>query len=76
MSKSTRSSSDHTESGDNQTERFKMSQGQAAAWQERQRMIAEAAYFRAQQRGFDGGNPEEDWFAAEREIDEQQPQAS
>lgn len=31
-------------------------------------MIAEAAYFRALSRGFQGGSPEEDWFAAEREI--------
>jgi hypothetical protein len=32
-------------------------------------MIAEAAYFRAQRRGFQGGNPLEDWLAAEAEID-------
>lgn len=31
-------------------------------------MIAEAAYFRALQRGFNGGNPLDDWLAAEREI--------
>jgi len=36
--------------------------------EERHRMIAEAAYFRALSRGFQGGSPEEDWFAAEREI--------
>lgn len=35
----------------------------------RQRMIAEAAYYRAQARGFQGGSPEEDWKAAEAEID-------
>ena len=35
----------------------------------RRRMIAEAAYFRAQKRGFDGGDPVDDWLAAEREID-------
>lgn len=33
-------------------------------------MIAEAAYYRALNRGFDGGDPNEDWFAAEREIAE------
>jgi hypothetical protein len=35
---------------------------------ERRRMIEQAAYFRAQKRGFNGGDPVEDWLAAEREI--------
>jgi hypothetical protein len=35
---------------------------------ERQRMIAEAAYFRALSRGFKEGSPIDDWLAAEREI--------
>lgn len=35
----------------------------------RQEMIAEAAYFRAQQRGFNGGDPVADWIAAEAEVD-------
>lgn len=35
---------------------------------ERQRMIAEAAYYRAMLRGFQSGDPDEDWLAAEREI--------
>jgi DUF2934 family protein len=39
--------------------------------QERQRMIEEAAYYRAQQRGFAPGNEVEDWIAAETEIDGQ-----
>lgn len=43
--------------------------------EERRRMIAEAAYFRAQRRGFDGGDPVEDWLAAEREIEEAMPSA-
>ncbi len=30
--------------------------------------IAEAAYYRAERRGFQGGCPIEDWLAAEREI--------
>jgi hypothetical protein len=68
MAKSARTtSSDHTESGDNQAERFIQSEGQAA-WRERQRMIAEAAYFRALNRGFQGGDPIDDWIAAEVEI--------
>jgi len=32
------------------------------------KQIAESAYYRAQQRGFAGGNPVEDWLTAEREI--------
>jgi len=33
-------------------------------------MIEEAAYFRAERRGFTGGDPVEDWFSAEVEIEE------
>ncbi len=36
---------------------------------ERRRMIAEAAYYRAERRGFMGGNPIEDWLTAEAEIE-------
>jgi hypothetical protein len=36
---------------------------------ERHRRISELAYYRAQQRGFEPGYEEEDWLAAEREID-------
>ena len=35
---------------------------------ERHEMIAAAAYFRAQKRGFEPGHELEDWFAAETEI--------
>jgi hypothetical protein len=35
----------------------------------RNRMIAEAAYFRAEQRNFRGGDPVTDWVEAESEID-------
>jgi hypothetical protein len=38
--------------------------------EERRRMIEEAAYFRAERRGFTGGDAAEDWMAAEREIAE------
>lgn len=37
--------------------------------EERQRMIEEAAYYRAEKRGFAPGYEAEDWAAAEREID-------
>lgn len=44
--------------------------GTVVSPEERQRMIAEAAYYRALQRGFSGGDAIEDWLIAEREVDE------
>lgn len=41
----------------------------AVTSEERQKMIAEAAYLRAEKRGFVGGDPAEDWLIAEAEID-------
>jgi hypothetical protein len=35
----------------------------------RHEMIAQAAYFRAQRRGFEPGHELEDWLAAEAEVD-------
>ena len=35
---------------------------------ERERLIAEAAYFRAEKRGFEPGKEMDDWFMAEQEI--------
>lgn len=37
--------------------------------EQREDMIREAAYYRAQQRGFQGGSPEQDWREAEAQID-------
>ncbi len=37
--------------------------------EERFRMVSEAAYFRAEKRGFDGNHAMEDWIEAEEEID-------
>lgn len=37
--------------------------------EERWRMVAEAAYYIAQRRGFVGGDPNADWAAAEAEVD-------
>jgi hypothetical protein len=34
-------------------------------------MIAETAYFLAQERGFHGGDPVSDWVEAERRVDRQ-----
>lgn len=36
--------------------------------QQWQQQVAEAAYFRAELRGFVGGSPEQDWFEAENEL--------
>ena len=36
---------------------------------QRRGMIAEKAYLKAEQRGFAGGDPLEDWLAAESEVD-------
>jgi Protein of unknown function (DUF2934) len=35
----------------------------------REALIAELAYFKAQSRGFEPGHEEEDWLAAENEVD-------
>lgn len=53
---------------------FAAAEAQAAAGpfadrRERWLRIAEAAYFRAQQRGFEPGHEVDDWLAAEREIE-------
>lgn len=36
---------------------------------ERRRMIADAAYYRAERRGFSGGDPVADWLEAEAEVE-------
>jgi len=41
----------------------------AAEVRSREQKIAEAAYFRAQQRNFESGRELDDWVAAELEID-------
>lgn len=41
----------------------------AAAGEDRYEMIAIAAYCRAEQRGFNGGDAMQDWLEAEAEID-------
>jgi hypothetical protein len=37
--------------------------------EQRYRAIAEAAYYKAESRGFQGGDPAQDWREAEAEID-------
>ena len=36
----------------------------------RQKMVADAAYYIAERRGFQAGDPVDDWIAAEAEIDD------
>jgi hypothetical protein len=36
--------------------------------EQRQRLIAEAAYLIAEQRGFQGGDPAQDWATAEKQV--------
>jgi hypothetical protein len=38
--------------------------------EQRYQMICDAAYYRAERRGFIGGNPKQDWLEAELEIDQ------
>ena len=52
------------------------SEGKSISMTTRQLMIAENAYFRALNRGFQGGSPVEDWLLAEREINERLPASS
>jgi len=45
------------------------SSGKFITQEQRQQMIAEAAYFLAEKRGFTGGDPAADWLYAEDQID-------
>ena len=48
-----------------------LSSTQNPAPEEYQRRVAEAAYYRALERGFQGGDPMDDWLQAEQEIHNQ-----
>lgn len=41
--------------------------------EQRRRMISEAAYYIAEQRGFNGGDTVQDWLLAEAQIDNHLP---
>ena len=49
----------------------KQTSGPKISEQERERMIAEAAYFNSEHRGFQSGDPLQDWFLAEEQIERQ-----
>ena len=42
---------------------------------ERHHLIEETAYFIAEQRGFQGGNPVDDWLQAEAKIESRQEES-
>jgi hypothetical protein len=48
---------------------LRFSRHQAPSQEQRRQMIADAAYRRAQQRGFLPGGETQDWLAAEAEVD-------
>jgi len=48
---------------------------QLVSGEARAHMVAEAAYYRALNRDFNGGDPIDDWIAAEREISQRLPNA-
>jgi len=51
------------------TAKAKAPQRAAVSTEDRRAMIAEAAYLRAERRGFAPGHENEDWLAAEVEVD-------
>jgi hypothetical protein len=55
--------------GERQLENVKLTNG-LVPMSFRHDMVSEAAYFRAERRGFLGGHEIEDWLAAEEEVDE------
>lgn len=77
--KGTRARSSHTTGGAKPRKATKtgtgasrvQTSGQAVAItaERRRQLIAEAAYLRAERRGFGAGDPLDDWLAAESEVD-------
>ena len=49
-------------------QRVKEGHGTGVDAAERQRLIAEAAYLMAERRGFEAGDPAQDWINAEEEV--------
>lgn len=57
------------EKPDSVTKQRRSSKSSSIDSDERKRRVAEAAYYKAQSRGFAAGNDQRDWFEAEREFD-------
>jgi len=51
-------------------ERSTQQRNPMAGGMDKYEMIATAAYYRAEKRGFNGGNPVDDWLMAEAEINQ------
>jgi len=43
--------------------------GEPVSAEQRWRMVADAAYYIAEKRGFVGGDPAADWYQAEQQVD-------
>ena len=56
-------------SGDAAKQRLAAQAGPLVSPEARRTMVAEAAYLRAERRGFAAGREEEDWLMAEKEVD-------
>jgi hypothetical protein len=67
--KRTRVSSTNGDQGDGRAHRAAAASVPTVSAEQRRGMIAEAAYRRAERRGFDGGDPVADWLESEREVD-------
>jgi hypothetical protein len=66
--KRTRASNTTSEQGAGRARRAVASIPTVSA-EQRRAMIAEAAYRRAERRGFEGGDPVADWLDSEKEVD-------
>ena len=67
--KSSKTSQTRSDTMENTTEGLKTAKPCPVTPEERWRMIAEAAYYRAEHRGFVGGDTADDWLQASAEID-------
>jgi len=61
-----------SKAGTKKTATIRKTRQQQLSTDKRRRLVAEAAYLKAERRGFEGGDPIEDWLEAEQEIDRSQ----
>ena len=65
--KNTRNRTQNVTTGNYET--WEKPKKQTISWDERHRLICEAAYFKATERNFNGNNELKDWLTAEKQID-------
>jgi len=58
-----------SKAGAKKTATIRKTQRKQLSADKRRRLVAEAAYLKAERRGFEGGDPIEDWLEAEKEFD-------